>query len=166
MALTNEQYLLLRQDIAADATLAEVPQTAAGAMFVAETYNLPAAPDYWVWKTSVAPEIYTGATSIIWTAVDQLAGGKARIFEWMTGGLTQAINAADPNIQAGIREAFGPGSQTTANLLALARRLASRAEQLYATGTGTPAAPGTMTFEGAIQWEDVFIAWGIWGLPA
>jgi hypothetical protein len=166
MPLTNAQYLLLRQDIASDPALAGVPQTQDGAMFVADTYNLPASPVFWVWKTVVTPEEYTGGNSIVWTAVDQLSAGKARIWEWMTGGLTRSLNAADPNIQAGIREAFNPGSSTTTNLQAIARRQASRAEALFATGTGSPASPGTMTFEGLISWTDIFIAWGVWSMPS
>jgi hypothetical protein len=44
---------------------------------------------------------------------------------------------------------------TRAALLALWKRLATRGEKLYATGTGSDAVPGTLTFEGNISARDV-----------
>jgi meiotically up-regulated gene 157 (Mug157) protein len=105
---------------------------------------------YWVWRTSIPASDYTGSTGIVWTEVDSLTTGKARIFEWLTAGLTAAINAADPNKRQGIADAFGAGTTTRTNLLTLARREARRAEQLFATGTGSTASPATMTWEGQV----------------
>src|SRR5262245_3572185 len=165
MPLTNAQYLLLRQDITQDPAFADVPHDASGAMVVATAYNLNASPEFWVWRTSVPPEDYTGANSIVWTEVDQLTAGRARIFEWMTGLLTRPLNAADLNIRQGLADTFGASSQTRTNLQVILRRLATRAEALYATGTGTPASPGTLVFEGDLVWQDIMYAWGIWEFP-
>jgi len=160
-ALTTPQLLQLRDDIAADPAFATVPHNADGAYQVAAAYNLPAQPDFWVWKTSVSPDAYTGLNSIVWTEVDQLSVGKARIFEWMTGGLTRPINAADPNVQKGIADAFGAQSVTRTNLATIAKRQATRAEKLYATGPGdgSQATPATLTFEGALGIADIMAAW-------
>jgi hypothetical protein len=50
------------------------------------------------------------------------------------------------------------GTNTRANLLALWKRLATRAEKLYATGTGSDPSPAVMVVEGAISYQDVMIA--------
>ena len=50
------------------------------------------------------------------------------------------------------------GATTRAALLALWKRVASRVERLFATGTGSDASPGTLVFEGAIDVNDVSLA--------
>jgi hypothetical protein len=60
--------------------------------------------------------------------------------EWPTTAVLQnkllilfsqdSVNAADPNTQAIIGSIFGPGTQTRANLLALAQQTVSRAVEL------------------------------------
>jgi hypothetical protein len=68
------------------------------------------------------------------------------------------LNASKANIRAGIDAAW---VGTAADLVVRAtiythcKRLASRIEKLLATGTGSDAAPATMSFEGAISWQDV-----------
>jgi hypothetical protein len=47
------------------------------------------------------------------------------------------------------------GTNTRAALLALWKRLATRGEKLYATGTGSDASPATLVVEGAISARDV-----------
>jgi hypothetical protein len=47
------------------------------------------------------------------------------------------------------------GTNTRAALLVLWKRLASRVEQLFATGTGSDAVPATLGFEGPISVNDV-----------
>jgi hypothetical protein len=44
----------------------------------------------------------------------------------------------------------GEGANTRAALVALWRRFATRAERLYATGTGTSLAPGVLVWEGSL----------------
>jgi hypothetical protein len=161
MALSVSQLLTLRQDIAADPAFADLPHNQDGAGVVADAYNALASPPVTVWRTSLPPEDYTGEQSIVWTAVDQLQAGKARIFEWMSGMLTRPLNLADPNVRQGITDAFGVTSQTRTNLFTLGTRLSTRGEALFATGPGTPQAPATMSHEGAITSEDVMWCW--WG---
>jgi hypothetical protein len=38
------------------------------------------------------------------------------------------------------------------------KRNATRAEKVLATGTGSDASPGTMTFEGSLSYQDAFNA--------
>jgi hypothetical protein len=49
----------------------------------------------------------------------------------------------------------GQGQATRDALVALWRRAATRGEALYATGTGTAIAPGTLVYEGSISPTDV-----------
>jgi len=114
-------------------------------------YNL--ASTFYVWRTAVTPAEYRAA--IVWSEVDTLNAGAARIWEWVTSNMTETLNGADANIRQGIADAFGPSTTTRANLLAAAKRFATKAESLFATGTGSEASPGTLVFEGNITTEDV-----------
>ena len=49
----------------------------------------------------------------------------------------------------------GEGANTRAALQSLWRRLATRGEKLFATGTGTTVAPGALVFEGSVTIDDV-----------
>lgn len=158
MSLSPAQLSTLKAAIAADPTLSSLPNDPDGNQAVADAFNAPATPDYFVWRSNVPPSEYRGANGIVWTEVDALTVGKGRIFEWLTGMLSMGINAADANVRAGLQNAFGNTSATLANLTAMGRRKASRAEKLFATGTGSTASPATMGFEGKITAADVLNA--------
>lgn len=157
MSLTAAQLTTLATAIRADPTLSGLPDDQGSNSAIADALNAPAVPDFWVWRTSVPSSEYRGVNGIVWTEVDGLTVSKARIFEWLTTGLVAPINAADASVRAGIQNAFGT-SQTLANLTAMGRRLATRAEKLLASGAGSTAAPATMGFEGKITYADVLDA--------
>lgn len=106
-----------------------------------------------VWRTAVYPREYREA--IVWTAVDALSAGKARIWEWITQGMTAPIDATQANIRQGIADAWGASSATGLALQAAAKRPASKAEKLYVTGAGTTANPGLLVWEGPLSVNDV-----------
>ncbi len=151
--LTPEQLVILAADIAADPALVNAYDED-----VAHAYNLPAAPEWIVWRTAVeVDEIMRNGMD--WTQVDNLTVGKARIWDWMTRLGT--FNASRPNIRAGIDAAW----VGTAAMLAVraqvythCKRSATRAEKLFSTGAGTTASPATMAFEGVITYQDVSAA--------
>jgi hypothetical protein len=156
-ALTQAQCTTLRTDIVTTHAVEFAELIAGGSVIgLRQAYAAPAAPTFWVWKTSVPPEDYRGA--IVWTEVDALSAGDARIFEWMTGQLTLPINAADPNVRQGMADAFGAGTTTRANLLTLSRRPAVRGERLFATGTGSTGSPGTLVIEGVFSLDELTLA--------
>jgi hypothetical protein len=157
MPLPNDAaYTALKTDILTTNTAEFAAWVAAAEHeLIANAYNLDASPTFWVYKTSVPPAEYKGPNGLVWTEVDALAVGKARIFEWLTGGLTLAFNAADTGQRQGLMDAFGAGTTTRTNLITLARRPARRIEQLFATGTGSTGSPGIMTFEGRLTYLDV-----------
>lgn len=50
------------------------------------------------------------------------------------------------------------GTNTRAALLVLWKRLATRIEKLFATGTGSDAVPATLVFEGEVSVQDIIEA--------
>lgn len=105
---------------------------------------------YTVWRTDVTIDECNAV--IVWTEVDGLTAGKARIWEWMKS--LAVLNASRANIRQGILDAFASATATRTALTALAKRLASRAEKALASGTGTNASPATLTWEGQITYAD------------
>lgn len=155
MNLTNSQLDTLKTWLTANAS-GQNDEAAAALLNAADP------GPFVVWRgplTPVTPAEYKGASGIVWTAVDALAAGKARIFEWLTNGLTATINPSDSNARTGISDAFGAGSTSTTNLTTLAKRNATVAEKLFATGTGTTGSPGTMA--GAASGIGVGLAEGL-----
>lgn len=153
--LTTVQLQALKAAILADPALAALPMTSGAAAMIAEVMNEPASPTYVVWRTDVPLEEIM-RNGMDWTRVDNLSVGKARIWEWLSRLGT--INASQANVRAGI-EAAWVGTQADlavrAAVFGHCKRGATRAEKLLASGTGSDASPGTMTFEGALTSEDV-----------
>lgn len=163
MALTPAQLAALKADILADPTLSTFPNTPDGAFAVADAYNQPAAPDWWVWRTSVSQLEIVTATSVdnttwSWPAYIARTQGERDGWREMFAD-TGSVNAALPNTRQGFADIFSgntnnaPAQRT--HLSAIGRRKATRAEKLFATGTGSAASPGTMTFEGNLGYTDV-----------
>jgi hypothetical protein len=157
--LTLAQLQALKADIAADPALASQPMNADGSFAIAELYNQPASPAFRVWRTNIPVSDLKQAA--VWTEFIARSAGERDAWQFMlAGGSAQSgssINAADPNIRQGIQDIFsGPGGVgSRANLTAIAKRDATRAERLFATGTGSEAVPATMTFEGSLSYQDV-----------
>lgn len=153
--LTTVQLQALKAAILADPALAALPMTSGAAAMIAEVMNEPASPTYVVWRTDVPLEEIM-RNGMDWTRVDNLSVGKARIWDWLSRLGT--INASQANVRAGI-EAAWVGAQADlavrAAVFGHCKRGATRAEKLLASGTGSDASPGTMTFEGALTSEDV-----------
>lgn len=105
---------------------------------------------YTVWRTDVTIDECNAV--IVWTEVDGLTAGKARIWEWMKS--LAVLNASRANIRQGILDAFASATATRTALTALVKRFASRAEKALASGTGTNASPATLTWEGQITYAD------------
>lgn len=162
--LTLLQYQTLKADILADPILAAHPQTSDGAFAITVAYNLPATPDFWVWRTTVPQHEIVGATSpdgTVWSWTAYISRSQGERDGWRemfadTGG----VNASRPNIRQGLADIFsGPsGAAQRTHLLAIGRRTATRAEKLFAVGLGTPASPATMAVEGALTYQDVLTA--------
>lgn len=159
MALTSAQNATLKAAIVADNTLNSFPNNSDGAFGIAALLNATATPDYYVWRSSVATDEIM-LNGFDWTRVDNLTVGKSRIWEWMTN--LGRINPSQANVRAGVVACFSAAGDV-ANRNAVfshCQRLATRAEKLFATGTGTAstdqgAGPSVMGFEGMLSYSDV-----------
>jgi hypothetical protein len=155
MALTPAQKTTLKAHIAASSDLNIYPNNTDGNVEVTRLLNLAASPAFTVWKNAVtigdvgkafnATEL-AGLTQLnhvrLQTLAIYLAGGVAPFLA--------SIRAFFDDIFSG-----AGGTNTRAALLVLWKRLASRVEQLFATGTGSDAVPATLGFEGPISVNDV-----------
>lgn len=160
--LTTEQQAILKTDIEADPAFASLPTNSDGAYYIAQAYNLPATPNFIVWRTSVTQDEIM-QNGFDWVRVDNLSVGKARIWEWLFDNQSATCNPSKVNVRAGIDECW---KGTAADLAVRAavyvhcKRPATRIEKLLATGTGSDASPATMTFEGSLSYQDVQQAMG------
>lgn len=166
MALTPAQLAVLKADILADPVFSQAAAGPDGAFVIAAGYNALASPDYIVWRTSVTEAEFTEQTSAEatnwdWTAYIARSQGERDGWRAMFAG-SGAVNAARPNVRQGFADIFS-GSQSNApaqrtHCAAIAKRKASRVEKLFASGTGSFAAPATMAVEGPISYVDVQLA--------
>jgi hypothetical protein len=153
--LTPTQKTTLKAYIQADLELAAWYATGRMAEEVANALNLPATPEWIVWKSAVDP-VEVMKNGMDWTRVDNLTVGKARIWDWLTN--LGSFDASKPNIRAGIDASWvGTAADLAvrATVYTHCKRAATRAEKALSTGTGTTASPATMGFEGALTYSDV-----------
>lgn len=164
MALTPSQYTTLKNHIAADPTLAEIPLGSDGDFAIATVLNAAASPAFYVWRRQVRLMDVQQASGFNWTLVDGLSAGRARIWEWMSrSGL---MDASQDNVRDGINNAFQGTGQLPAMRLAVfqaCQRQATRFEKLFASGAGTTTTnagdgPAVMAVEGPVSYQDVGIA--------
>ena len=154
MPLTPAQLTALKNDIAADEVLNPLPNNDESGFQIRDAYNAAASPSFTVWRTNVPVDEMTKV--FVWTAIDALSAGKARIWEWMSKSGT--IDASNANVRQGFVDAFGGASATVTAVTPVMKRLATRAEKLFATGTGSNGSPGTMAFEGQLLVSDITAA--------
>ncbi len=149
MALTNAQLQTLKASIQAETTPAFVAMLAANdESGMAAWYN-EASPSV-CWRTRVTQDEIM-QNGFDWVQVDNLSVGKARIWEWMFANPTRSFDPSKANVRAGIDECWKGTSAMLAVRAAVyvhCKRIASRIENLYATGTKTEANPGTFAWEG------------------
>jgi hypothetical protein len=160
MSLNNEQLATLKTAIAGETDpefVALRDEGATGAM--AEWYNVPST--FVVWKTILSEHDITGKESSIgsvWSWTIYINRSQAERDGWarMFNG-TYTINPSLANVRQAIQDIFSGagGSAQRTHLLAMAKRFATKGEKIFASGTGTDQAPGTLVFEGSIGDSDV-----------
>lgn len=150
--LTEAQIPTLASAIAAETDPAFVALRDAGATGqMADWFNEDSST--WVWRKSVEADEYRSA--IMWSEVDGLQAGKARIWEWITAGMTLPLDATDANVRQGLADCWAANSSTRPALVAIAKRLATRGEALFTSGVGTEANPGVSEIYGFISNADI-----------
>lgn len=160
MALTTQQLQQLKAAIEADPALAAIPNTPDGAFAVAAELNKPAAPAFIVWRGNM-PVSEIEQNGFAWSQLDSVPAAKYRIWERLTS--SGFINPSKPNVRQGISDFCRDQSDAVLttlrdSILPHLKRQATRAEALFATGTGTDVNPGTLVIEGALRYQDVLDA--------
>jgi hypothetical protein len=158
MALNPDQLQTLKTDILADPTLSSQPMTVAGAVAIANAYNLNASPAFTVWKTNVA--ITQIGDKFNGTELAGLTTGNQERLQTIAQYSAAGVNPSLADRRQFFDDVFSGagGAITRPALLALWKRLARRGEKLYATGTGSDAQPATLVFEGLITSDEVQVA--------
>jgi hypothetical protein len=165
MALTTAQRTTLKADMqsGANAAALEAYLTATDWPSVEAWYNAPSSPDFWVYRTiltkaEVTQGISQDGTTFTFSGNGFITRTPGEIEAWKD---LWSLGSVNPS-RAPTRVAFGDVFSGTGNaalnrthLLALARRKATRVEKLFATGTGSTAAPATMGVEGQLTYQDV-----------
>lgn len=170
MALTPAQLATLKANILAAGDTAGLRDSPDGRDEIARLYNLTAAPDFYVWRTSVAEAEFVGTAG-----VDVANAGAATNWSWVGAGfITRSQGERDawnrlfmggscnPSL-ANVRQALAdilsggtaPAPANRNHLLVIAKRKATRAEKLFATGTGSFAPPAMLVVEGAVTFADI-----------
>ena len=152
MALTATQRTTLAAHIRANADPDVVSALSArNDTELTRLYNLDSG--FYVWRPTVSVEEYRDALD--WTEVDNVTANKARIWEWATGGMTLPLESGKANVRAGLAQCWAANSNTRTNLLVIAKRLATVAEEVFATGTGTENSPGDLVYQGSVTTSDI-----------
>ena len=178
MSLTTPQLATLKAAILAETDPVLVSYRTAGATGAMQAwYNAPGL--YIVWSTSTPTAVLfdsviwanltpadTPDTTQIWMNRSLACQGKQFNLQTMLTG-RDSLGTGKPNIRAGLQDALTNvpsgvggvlmGAGWTAVKSAM-QRFASRAEALYAIGTGTAAVPGVLVLDGAIVEYDVIQA--------
>lgn len=155
--MTPEQLAALRAHIDASPDLSALPNTTDGAIEAATLLNLPANPAFIVWKSSVSKnEVGKAFQASALAAIT--AGNNDKLANFAAWNETVYPWRQDQRDFFNDVFSVAAGATTRANLLALWKRAATRAEKLFATGTGSDASPGTLTFDGVVSWPDVYTA--------
>lgn len=147
--LTNEQFAALKAAVLAEPSLANAIANGIDWQ-VADWCN--ATSTFVVWKTNVSLDTIMKSDTFDWTRVDNLTVGKARIWDWLFN--SGSINPSRTNVRTGIDSTWvGTAADLAvrASVYAECKRFATNAEKVLATGTGSNATPGTMSFEGSID---------------
>jgi hypothetical protein len=165
--LTSQQLQTLKTDLAGNTNtvtvggvstaIKDVPRNGDTAFAVAAWYGQAANPAFVVWRTNISKDEVNNAVD--WTEVVALTTNNLLAFGLLKD--QNKIDGSDSDIRAAFNAIFPTATKpnTNAALLALAKRSASNVEKLFATGTGTTAAPATMGYEGQVTGQDVVSAW-------
>lgn len=153
MALTPEQKVTLKADILANPDALAL-YTDGNLTGLADLYNAPASPAFTVWKSAVSKndvgKVFQASALAAITA-----GNNDKLANFAAWNETVYPSRADQRAFFDDVFSVAAGATTRAALLAFWKRPATRLEKLFATGTGSDAAPATMTVEGTLSWSEL-----------
>ena len=153
--LTNTQKATLKTAILAELDPVFVAYRTAGATGqMAEWFNQPSTVT--VWRTQVPKDEIT-SNGFLWERLAAMTVGQARIWDGLFDNNQRSMNSSKANVRDGIERAWSGALEAAqrAAIYSHCKRLATRAEKLFASGLGTDVAPSNMGFEGQITDQDV-----------
>ena len=152
--LTTQQLTTLRAHIDASPDLSAQPNNSDGHYAIAALLNADAAPAFTVWKTNV-PRDEVGKAFVATALAAITAGNNDKLSNFAQWN--DVVNPSRADQRAFFDDVFSvaAGASTRAALLALWKRIATRGEKLYATGTGSDGSPATLVVEGTITPTDI-----------
>lgn len=125
---------------------------------IARLYNLPST--FYAWRTDVTrAEIYhsTSDDGTTWNWTTYKGQSVTEQNAWVQIFMGDVANFSLDNLRAGVDSIFsGAGAPATqrAHIAAIAKRLATTAERVFATGTGSKAVPGKLGWQGELTPQD------------
>jgi hypothetical protein len=150
--LTTQQQQTLKAAILADPALNAYPNYGDGPNDIAVLLNVKASPDFVVWQSALTPELARAAIVAGADQLDNLTVGKRDALLYLAAG---TLDCRIASVRTAIDNLCGTQNTLKASLVAAEKRLATRAEKILATGTGSDASPATTTFEGYLSATDV-----------
>jgi|SRR5262245_60725262 len=166
--LTEAQYQALNTDIlVTHASEFSAAVAAADYQFIANQYNQPSSPAFWVWRTSLSEkEVYeaTSPANTTWNWATYKSQTVQDRDSWARMFNPGVVNPSLKQTRDGWLAIFGGqgASQQQVNfLLSLGSRVALRNEALFANtsgGNGSTATPASLTYEGKVTYQDINFA--------
>ena len=164
--MTPEQLQTLKIAVLADQALVAIGRNDTE---LARVLNLPSA--FYGYRTDLTrAQIYRNAspegTEWDWNVFRQQSPSEQGAWKEMFMG-EDGSNTADfsrPNVRAGVDKIFqgtGAVAAQRTHVANMAKRIATVAEKMLATGNGTAQAPGTFGFEGTISINDIGEMWNL-----
>ena len=152
--LTSQQLSTLSSYIESNLAWAALPLNSDNSYTIAQELNQAITPTFIVWKTSV-PRNEVGKAFVASALAAITSGNNDKLANF--AAWNEIVNPSRADQRAFFDDIFSvtAGASTRAALLALWKRSATHVEKLFATGTGSDAAPATMTFEGYVSYQDV-----------
>lgn len=152
---TPAQLQTLKTYIAGQSDLNSQPANSDGHFEIARLLNLDApGPNNIVWKTAVTRN-EVGKTFLATALAAITAGNNDKLANFAAWNETVNPSRADQRQFFDDVFSVAAGATTRAALLVLWKRVATRGERLYATGTGSDASPAALVVEGLIDSDDV-----------
>jgi hypothetical protein len=105
-----------------------------------------------VWRTAMSPAMSRIAIINGATQLDALTVGKRDSLLWLC---ELDLNPTLPAVRAALDDLCGTQNTLKSSLQAAQKRLSTRAEAVFATGTGTTQSPADLVFEGQVTQEEV-----------
>lgn len=128
---------------------------------LARLYNLNAAPDFYVWRSTISRnELYydTSPDGTDWDFTIYKGQTVPEQGAWREMFMGDELRIASPKVRVAVGKIFGASNAQTIHVLAAGKRLARLVEKIFADtsgGSGAKATPATLTFEGEVNIADI-----------